>query len=93
MIWTLFKSLGAIGAWYKVSELRFVQNFVKLAICRMVNLTYFRLHALIYIHMIYVPTYVLCNTIVVLTIEKPGRVVVELCSSSVHCAGQCAGTA
>ena len=39
--------------------------------------------------MIYVPTYVLCNTIVVLTIEKPGRVVVELCSS-VHCAGQCA---
>ena len=43
-------------------------------------------------HMIYVPTYVLCNTIVVLTIEKPGRVVVELCSS-VHCAGQCAGAA
>ena len=42
--------------------------------------------------MIYVPTYVLCNTIVVLTIEKSGRVVVELCSS-VHCAGQYAGAA
>ena len=42
--------------------------------------------------MIYVPTYVLCNTIVVLTIKKPGRVVVELCSS-VHCAGQYAGAA
>jgi hypothetical protein len=36
--------------------------------------------------MMYAPTYVLCNTIVVLTIEKPGRVVVVLCSS-VHCAG------